>query len=64
MDRVLLPVLWVGLGQEMLNLQPAGQIWPVKASNPARERIFRAIFEIKEFALYAILSPKQVPSYK
>ena len=30
----------------MLKLWPAGQIQPAKASNPARERIFKAIFEI------------------
>ena len=30
----------------MLNLWPAGQIRPAKASDPAPEKMFRAIFAI------------------
>ena len=49
----------------MLKLRPAGQISPAKASNPARERIFKAFFfnfNNKEFAFHIILSAKQVHS--
>ena len=35
----------------MPNLRPAGQIRPAKASNPARERILRQLFEIFEFEI-------------